>query len=761
MSLPTLKINKAALAAAITACINGAAFAQDNSTKDVSLEVIEVTASKRTTSETETPISMNFVSGANIQERGITNLEDISVSIPNMNIGTGQPTDVISVRGMSSGTDRGFEQSVSMFIDNIYMSRSRQYRAGFFDMANVQILRGPQSLLYGLNATAGTIIVATASNEPGDDLEVVLGAEFEPRYSQYRTSAIIGGGISDTLGGRLAVRVTGGDEGFYYNTTTQENEGVEDEVFLRGSLVWAPTDNLDVTTKLTYIDYKRTGGTGECFSHGALGNLTVVLGQCDGELDFRRQSGALGALKLIEGVNDQFFNQEMLLFSTIANYEMENHDLTVSAGYAKTDFDTAFDVAALGIPLFANAHHESHEQFNLEARIASDADADFSYIVGMYLGDQTMDQLIPTVTSPPVLASSLEYPGSKSTTQTISPFVSTTTKLTENLRLIAGIRLSREEKEATRTIDACYVPTENGVGAPIPIENCQSTFPGEQPSFKATNWMPEATLMYNYSDNGNVYFKVGKSVKSGGHTLNSSVGTEEGLIYGDETAETAELGLKAFLLEGTLSLNTAAFYTEYSDLQVNSFVIEGDQVLSSITNAGASEAKGLEFEARYAATEWLTLTWNHALLSHKYTSFDNGPCGVGQVPDVIVLGDTPTACSKSGSDTPFSPSYSGSLDADVNFSISANLYFVGGVTVSYSDQYFADGTLDPFVAQSAFERIDARLGIEDYDQTWKLAIVGKNLTDEVILGASQSVGIEGLGHLLAPRTITLQGTYKF
>ena len=760
--------------AALAAFQTAPAFAQDTAASEATdndAGEIIVTATKRPTKELEVPASLTVVSGETLSNRGLNNLSDLGSRIPSLNIGKGQPTDAVFVRGVGSGSDRGFEQSVGLFMDGVYLPRSRQYRAAFLDVGAVEVLRGPQALLYGLNATAGTIIVNTATTKPGDATTVNLTGEYEFNYGQYSTQAVIGGSVGDKLGLRLAARYSNADKGYYFNTTTGKSEGQNEEVFVRGTAVLAASEAVTVTGKLTYLKSNQQGGLGECFTHPLSPLSTTGVGKCDGVLDFRRQTGGLVLLSTVTGNTDSYFNQRLLIGSLNFQAELGSHTLNAVFGYSDTKFDTAFDVANLGVPLFSNSVFETHKQYNSEVRLASDDHKPLSYMIGVYYGHQKLHQEIPTATTL-ALPSAIAFPGSDSTTETISPFVSATYKFTDALKLIGGLRYSHDHKTATRFLTKCnrLIPAPGFVSFADggPTANCGASFPSQPgtyvvPDFSSGNFMPEATLFYELGRHANVYLKYGRSVKSGGHTLSSSVADVGSLTYKDEKAETFELGLKGRFIDNHLTLKVAAFTTKYKDLQVNSFVLVPDPsnpgssvVRSAITNAGASKSQGVEFDADFRVNEQFTFGLSGSVLDSKYTDYVNGACGVGQRPNSPLGG-----CIKTGQHTPFAPTFSGTVYADMNVPITSSVNLVGGASVFWSDKFFAENTLDPYVAQAAYSRIDARIGIAAPDGKWALTLIGKNLSNTIILGSSQSIGIEGLGHLNPPRTIMLQAKYGF
>jgi iron complex outermembrane receptor protein len=269
--------------------------------------------------------------------------------------------------------------------------------------------------------------------------------------------------------------------------------------------------------------------------------------------------------------------------------------------------------------------------------------------------------------------------------------------------------------------------------------------------------MPEVAIQWDKSDNTMLYAKVSDSAKAGGFASSTNA-LPENLEYGDESALGFEAGLKSRLAGGTAEFNLAVFHTEFKDLQVNSFLVETiDNIVRTtpvITNAAKATSQGIEANARWAATDWLTLGGAVAFLDAEYDKFDRAPCNPSNATENGI-------CDLSGQTLLFAPDVSGNVFADIVAPISNRMNFVAGVSLSYSDSYFTEGSLDPVGLQDSFTRIDARAGIAAPDERWSVTVIGKNLGDEAIAGYTQPFGTYYLGYLEPPRLIYLQAMVRF
>lgn len=233
---------------------------------------IVVTARKREESVQDVPVAVTALSAELIQRQDLTSIEKIAARTPNLNVGSASNGSgaQLTLRGIgSSSTSIGIEQSVAVVVDGVYYGQGRIINEGFFDLGGVEILKGPQALFFGKNATAGVISLTTADPTATPEFKARAGYEFKAQQAQVE---FVGSGpLTDTLGVRVAVRASKMYGGYYRNVSTPiqyptldiatgatgfsvanpapEEQPGEKELLGRVTLKWEPTDRLTATIK--------------------------------------------------------------------------------------------------------------------------------------------------------------------------------------------------------------------------------------------------------------------------------------------------------------------------------------------------------------------------------------------------------------------------------------------------------------------------------------------------------------------------------
>ncbi|MBN7797190.1 TonB-dependent receptor plug domain-containing protein [Parahaliea mediterranea] len=184
------------------------------------LEEVIVTATKRAQGLQDVPIAMSVMTGNGMREGGIQGLDEMSAYMPSVHITEATDGDQIFIRGVGSGVNFGFEQSVGMFIDGVYFGRGRNARFAFLDVERVEVLKGPQSTLFGKNTIAGAINISSA--KPSAQFESYLEANYNTELEGRGVTGVLSGPITDTLAGRI-VGLSYQDNGYVENTYVGED----------------------------------------------------------------------------------------------------------------------------------------------------------------------------------------------------------------------------------------------------------------------------------------------------------------------------------------------------------------------------------------------------------------------------------------------------------------------------------------------------------------------------------------------------------
>jgi len=358
---------------------------------------------------------------------------------------------------------------------------------------------------------------------------------------------------------------------------------------------------------------------------------------------------------------------------------------------------------------------------------------------------------------------------------------------------VLGGRYSSEEKSASRVLTFANATT----GAELPFDDTfipntsvgvdyllgrvlQVVRHNVRGDREENKFAPAVTAEHDFNDEVMGYATWTRGFKSGGYDVRSNVSPAGYAVtnpfssalsfavppgsfeYGQEQSETIELGFKSSLLDGAMELNVAAFRTEYEDLQVSIY----DGVLGfNVGNAAKATTQGAELDWRWAITDEFYATGALAWLDFEFDAFANGQCT--QLERLTV--PTRTACDYRGKSNQYVADLSGYLGLNYDADLGDSLRFSSTLDVIFTGDYNPSQNLDPIVDQQGYTKLNLRLAVSDQDDTWTLAVLAKNLTDETIityandtpLSANLSGSIGHYGFLEAPRTVAVQGSYRF
>jgi outer membrane receptor protein involved in Fe transport len=756
------------------------AFAQNTK----ALEEIIVTAAYREQGLQDVPVSISAVTGETLTEAALQKAEDIQFLVPNFTLTeTGIGTNAF-IRGIGSGINQAFEQSVGIYVDGVHFGRAQQWRAPFLDIERVEVLRGPQSILFGKNSVAGAVNITTA--RPTEDFEgsVLLSNEFE--NNEAIVEGMLSGAFSDKVRGRLAVRSRQGD-GHMHNATLDKDEPNRDDWTARGTLEFDISDNLLATFKAEVGEFDVTGRHIEIINEQAAAAGPFMGLQYNQILQAFGGDPSTGNVVQdeVRSSNGDFSNNELHNYSLTLDWAKGRYDFKSITAFSKFDYDEFCDCDFTGTDVFGAALQETYEQFSQEFRLSSPLGGSFDYIAGLYYqtSDHNFaDQIIFSANSVLVPIGNLLSPGAGSliaNTQAdriatvdadvLSAFAQFNFNVSDALTIQVGGRITNDKRDGFRTL------TINSVGgAPLPAPqfaapivwasllditstNLSDPLLGPTAAFfvstlgalpvsgarDETKFSPEVKLIWDASDDTMLYMSWSEGFKSGSFDFRAN---NKGLAadmpasfeFDDEEASNVELGGKFEFGGGLFELNAAAFFTQFDNLQISIF----DGGLGfNVGNAASAEVKGLEMDMRWAATENLTVSGGLALTDFEFTDFTNGQCYFGRPADSTENGIP--RCDYTGNSNQMVSDTQGNLTFNYRRPIGKGLVFNGMFDVFYTSDYDASATYDPALVQKSYSMLNLRLGIGAESGKWQVAVLAKNMTDEKVLSFGGDTPLSG------------------
>lgn len=684
------------------------------------LQPIIVTAQKRVENLQNVPVSISVVSGQKVADMHIDDLRVLQGYIPNLAILNSGVNPIVYIRGFGSGPNNvAFDQEVSVYDDGVYGGRAAQFTAPFFDVARIEVLRGPQGALFGKNTAAGAISIVSAGPTASPEARVTGLYDFERRG--YDLSGYVSGPLSDTLSGRLAVKLVN-EAGWLKNVATGNLDPHLNQDLARLTLLWRPNDRLDVTGKLEYGRHHLRGGI----------TLSGYLTKPTDFGDKRYVSNPYGPSPQPEESGITSTNA-----AVTANYHLSGgFTLTSVTGYSKFNtvrlsaYDEFNPDQTLppngGNALYANGFPEHYDQLSEEVRLLSPTGQRLEYLVGLYY--DTSDYHLHQDTYYRQIAGVLT--GHQSTDfyqygKTYSAFGQATFHATDRLRLIGSLRYSQVEKSANFSSR-----TNSGT----PLNRIVTPVAG---SLKEHYADPSGTIQFDLAPHVMVYATAARGSKSGGFVSNTYTVAADTFQFRPERSTNYEVGLKSLFAGGRVQANLAIFDMKFKDLQQSAF--DPDHHTFLTRNAARASSKGVEADLEWLVLNNLQVSANVAYLDAKFDDYPGAPCLDTETLAQCNSGDPASLAAHNVKGLPlqFAPKWSGNIGLRHTLELPGNLQVVSSVNALFRSKYYvADGYNPIWGVQDGWVKLDARVQIGPDDDRWHVALVGRNLTDEHTVGAA-------------------------
>ncbi len=690
-------------------------LATDVAAQQGDLEEVVVTARKREEALMDVPLSITAITELELERQNVYAMEDLAQWTPAL-----QFQDVNgafqnpAIRGLNQTDQTSPQGNVGVFLDGVSLSNRSGLEFGMLDVARIEVVKGPQSALYGRNTFAGAINYVTKAPTLGETegrIEATVGTE--ERFA-------LSGSVNLPLGENAAIRLFGGISEFDGTISNVRDGsklgGYDDRDAFGVTLLFEPTDS----TRITLF-----GLSSETNMNGpALALSDVTDNNCGSPTvnpsGVPRMTLFCGDHELVTQVNlsegSKGLNGETKLYYGKLEQDFAIGTLTVLASTMDSEYslqiDTASNPNAINIPLFIpglsvqsliDASTPRGDADTIEIRLSSNEDNRFSWTVGAFSFDSVDIDTLAVYFLPlgdpngePVLFFARDR---FVDTQELAAFVSGSYDFSDQWTATLELRHTEEE---LKLID----------------------FPGEQLNFR--NTVPKLTVDYRASDDLMFYGSVGQGVKAG--NFNTNVGPDSpARSYDEESNWSYELGVKATLLDGRLVTTGAIWYVDWEDVQVQTAV--ANSPVSAVQNFGAAESTGFEVDATFSATDNFTLRGTLAVLNPEYKNgFIDGEvvAACGEFVNTII---TEPGCTASVGGNQISRT------SDFQFSISGNYdipqifgNFDGYVRVDYSHESGKFDTGLNYANQGDISLANARFGI--VNDRMEIALWVDNIFDE-------------------------------
>lgn len=734
-------------AAVFAALAAGSGPALAQGTDQVMLSEVVVTASKRETTLQDVSIAVTAYSGEALEDLAVGDIEGLAVQTPSFAFSKAGGEAQIYIRGVGTNIfGVGADPSVAVNLDGVYLGRTNMGLSQFLDIDRVEILRGPQGTLYGRNATGGAINLV--SRMPTRDFEGYVGAGVG-EFDRVELQAALGGPINDQWGFRLATRLMQ-DDGYTDDLDPNGANKLDDNGVhaYRAILQFTPNDAFTATLIGEYTDFSN-------------GNTSVIPRD---DLGLAETLGAVPTGSIHKERNDlpTFFDWDSSGVTLTFDWELGG-GVTLSSITAWKDYqsDFLFNTDGTEIDVTRSNFKYESDQLSEELRLAIDISDRWNLVIGGFLFSEDKTGGLGLVRASLSPQRSFIIP-SENDTDAWALFAEGNFQLTDKFNLIAGIRYSEEEKEDYSAFFLAFDVL--GLESPGPFT------PAGAPRVASDSWdawTPKLGLEYRASEDLLYYATATRGFKSGGYNSLQPSNPP----YDPEFIWAYEIGAKSQFADDRIRLNAAAFYYDYTDLQVSTFLNN----LTFITNAAQATVLGVEVELQARPTSrlelGLALSWLDAEYDEFLTAFGSDPCT--PVPPATSCTRPLREYDASGNTLVNAPEWKANATAQYTVPLGSGGSVVLFGQLSYQDDVYFTQINEPEVGQEAFTLVDARAAWLNAGGTVELAAFGKNLTDEEyfhngVRFTSTSdpakdvyqIG-NALGYPSPGRTWGVQATYRF
>ncbi|MDP3747669.1 MAG: TonB-dependent receptor [Phenylobacterium sp.] len=568
------------------------AFAEAGSSAPVDISEVIVTAQKRSESVQSVPASITALNAQTLQERGVNQVSDLRFMVPSMQVGKLVGNTNISIRGIGLNlVVAAGPPGVAIHVDGVYQPIAAMGDLAQIDLERVEVLRGPQGTLYGRNANAGVVNFITKA--PTDEFEGYVQAGYAT-YDESRLQAVVNVPVNERVRARAVFDYMDRDKGFVKNVLPNGQDVIKGQVASGRLRVDADlTENLTLSLTAAVLE---SSGPWDSFTLRGIPTPPSFAG------GLAPQEPRRTAVNTPTNTDINF-----TFGAATLSWDIGDFNLKSITGWQRHSYDHFGDDDGTSKALFLPYRNYLTTAFTQEFNVGGSL-GPVDAVVGAFYMDFEQEVYIhfdfPLGLPPLPPNSQQQFEVRPLENSAIAAFADATWNVSDRLRLIGGIRVSKDKMTITQNNFLVF-----GVGAPQLITCANRTRTIE---FNSTT--PRVGAQYDLATNSNVYATYSKGFKVGGFNRNQC-----NLGYNPEKITAYEVGIKNRFFDNTVTLNASAFYYDYTDLQLAQQVGLAQQ----ITNAAAARVKGLEVEGLWQPNSHWTFNASLSLLDAEYTDFLN------------------------------------------------------------------------------------------------------------------------------------------
>ena len=710
--------------AVILAAASTPAIAQSSEEDGATVGDIVVTAQKREQSLQNVPMSVTALDDGMLRDAGAITMEGVSRMVPSLTTVQGDSPISQSYRIRGIGSNPAiptFEPDVGLFIDGVYLPRSGLGVDDLVDLERIEVLAGPQSTLYGKNVTGGVINVVTkapSSIFEGHVAVSVSQLKGARNAGAVRTEGSVSGPLNDSVRFRLTGVYYGQGATFVNLVPGAGNANDMKRYAIRGVMEFDLSANirLSVTGARTEVMGAHTNDPDMLYYGVTPLALDTQLGPVFGVTpcaDNDPTNRVICTDKPYESTSYSDILSATLTSSIGAN--------TITSITAWSDYSTRKvqdDIDQMRIPLLAFRDRQSGKTFTQEVRLVSPGGEKIDWLAGGYYlhstfarGDhgqsptfilQDAAPFIPLAPGIPFgQPGDLGFIDSRAQSDYFAVFGQGTYHLNEQFVLTGGLRWQTETKTASINNSSRIDPTAPGG---INILSVALTPGGVNGGFRhqTDGFTWSATGEYHPDEDSMIYVTYARGGKSGGFNIGFGSAPRANRPFGDETADSYELGAKWTSPDRRARLNVSAFRTVYSNYQDAGYV----SLQFLVNNAAKVTTQGFEASGVFAIAKSLTLNASATYADAKYNNYTSGSCYPGEVPNNA----DGSGCDLSGKSLPLIPDWRTNVSLQYEHPIGPSQLY-GRIDWSWSADSLTNTNLDPRSVQPAFSLLNLRFGL--------------------------------------------------